>query len=110
MTHVKSAKPIFEMSKGLFTSTVSFSKNLLSLKSFNLLVTYSITKPATSPSRPLFLSTTNLSYASLNSSLLNKKPMYVVLASKLEDILVSFLYVRALYLVLPQFLQRYRAS
>jgi hypothetical protein len=27
--------------------------------------------------------------------------MYIVLISNLEDILVSFLYVRALYLVLP---------
>jgi hypothetical protein len=50
-----------------------------------LLVPYSITEPvtepATSPSRPLFLGTTNLSYASSISSLLNKEPMYVMLAS-----------------------------
>jgi hypothetical protein len=36
--------------------------------------------------------------------------MYVVLASNLEDILVSFLHVRALCLVPLQFLQRCRAS
>jgi hypothetical protein len=71
---------------------------------------YSITKPAILPSRLLFLSTTNLSYASLILSLLNKEPIYVVLTSNLEDILVSFLHVRALYLVLLQFLQRRRAS
>jgi hypothetical protein len=36
--------------------------------------------------------------------------MYVVLISNLEDISVSFLHVRALYLVLLQFLQRCIAS
>jgi hypothetical protein len=36
--------------------------------------------------------------------------MYIVLASNLEHILVSFLYVRALCLVLPQFLQRRTVS
>jgi hypothetical protein len=36
--------------------------------------------------------------------------MYVVLSSELEDISVSFLHVYALCLVLPQFLQRHRAS
>jgi hypothetical protein len=36
--------------------------------------------------------------------------MYVVLSSELEDILVSFLHMRALCLVLLQFLQRRRAS
>jgi hypothetical protein len=36
--------------------------------------------------------------------------MYIVLISNLEDISVSFLYVRALYLVLLQFLQRCIAS
>jgi hypothetical protein len=36
--------------------------------------------------------------------------MYIVLASNLEDISVSFLYVRVLYLVSLQFLQRCVAS
>jgi hypothetical protein len=36
--------------------------------------------------------------------------MYVVLLSELEDISVSFLYVRVLCLVLLQFLQRRRAG
>jgi hypothetical protein len=36
--------------------------------------------------------------------------MYIVLASNLEDISVSFLYVRALCLVSLQFLQRCVAS
>jgi hypothetical protein len=36
--------------------------------------------------------------------------MYIVLASNLEDISVSFLHVRALYLVSLQFLQRRVAS
>jgi hypothetical protein len=36
--------------------------------------------------------------------------MYIVLASNLEDISVFFLYMRVLYLVLLQFLQRRVAS
>jgi hypothetical protein len=73
---------------------------------YKLLLTYSTTEPANLPSRLLFLGTANSSYASSISSLLNKESMYVVLASNSEDILVSFLHVRALYLVPPQFLQR----
>jgi hypothetical protein len=42
--------------------------------------------------------------------LLNKEPTYVVLTLDLEDISVSFLHMRALCLVLLQFLQRYTAS
>jgi hypothetical protein len=56
------------------------------------------------------LSTVTLFYASLISSLLNKEPTHVILASNLEDISVSFLHVRALCLVLLQLLQRRRAS
>jgi hypothetical protein len=56
------------------------------------------------------LSSTNLRYASLFLLLLNKEPMYVILTLDLEDISVFFLYVRALYLVLLQFLQRCIAS
>jgi hypothetical protein len=36
--------------------------------------------------------------------------MYIMLISNLEDISVSFLHMRALYLVLLQFLQRCIAS
>ena len=50
------------------------------------------------------LGSTNLCYASLILSLLNKEPAYVVLILDLEDIFVSFLHIRALYLVPPQFL------
>jgi hypothetical protein len=50
------------------------------------------------------LGTTNLCYNSSISSLLNKDPMYIVLVSNPEDISISFLHVRALYLVPPQFL------
>jgi hypothetical protein len=52
-------------------------------------------------SRLIFLGVTNSCYNSLISSLLNKEPIYVVLVFDLEDILVLFLHVRALYLVLP---------
>jgi hypothetical protein len=55
-------------------------------------------------SRSIFLSVTNLYYNSSISLLLNKEPIYVVLASNSEDILVLFLHVRVLCLVLPQFL------
>jgi hypothetical protein len=40
------------------------------------------------------------------TTLLNKEPMYVVLASDSEDISVSFLHVRAFCPVPPQFPQR----
>jgi hypothetical protein len=56
------------------------------------------------------LSSSNLYYNSLILLLLNKKPTYVMLILDFEDISVSFLYVRVLYLVSPQFLQRYRVS
>jgi hypothetical protein len=59
---------------------------------------------------PKKLGSTNSCYNSLISSPLNKKPTYVVLASNLEDASVSFLHVRALCLVSPQFLQRCRAD
>jgi hypothetical protein len=73
-------------------------------------ITYSISEPATSVSRPLFRGTTNTCYESLISSLLNKEPAYVVLGSNLEDTSVSFLHVCALCLVLPQFPQRCTAG
>jgi hypothetical protein len=47
---------------------------------------------------------TNTRYNSSISSLSNKDPIYVVLVSDSEDILVSFLHVRALYPAPPQFL------
>jgi hypothetical protein len=50
------------------------------------------------------LGSSNLYYNSLISSLLNKEPTYVVLVLDLEDISVSFLYMRVLCLVPPQFL------
>jgi hypothetical protein len=50
------------------------------------------------------LSSSNLYYNSLILSLLNKKYTYVILILDLEDISVSFLHVRVLYLVSPQFL------
>jgi hypothetical protein len=50
------------------------------------------------------------SYESSISSLSNKELAYVVLESNLEDTSISFLHVRALYLVAPQFPQRCRAS
>jgi len=56
------------------------------------------------------LGATNLRYNSSISSLSNKEPMYVVLTSDSEDIPVSFLHVRALCPVLPQFPQRRRAG
>jgi hypothetical protein len=46
------------------------------------------------------LTITNLYYISLFLLLLNKEPTYVILISNLEDISISFLYIRALYLVL----------
>jgi hypothetical protein len=61
-------------------------------------ITYSTSKPANPVSRPLFLGTTNLPYAFLILLLLNKEPTYVVLTLDLEDISISFLHVRALYL------------
>jgi hypothetical protein len=75
-----------------------------------LTITYSTITSVNLLRRLKRLSSTNLRYASLILSLLNKKPMYVILASNLEDLLVSFSHVCALYLVLPRFLQRYRAS
>jgi hypothetical protein len=66
-------------------------------------VTYSTIEWVNLSSGSIFLSATNLCYNSSISSLLNKEPIYVVLASDSEDILVSFLHVRALCLVLPQF-------
>jgi hypothetical protein len=68
------------------------------------LLTYSITKPNTLPNLTKRLSGTNLYYVSLILLLLNKEPMYIVLVSNLEDISVFFLYIRALCLVLLQFL------
>jgi len=56
------------------------------------------------------LGATNLRYNSSISSLLNKELIYVVLTLDLEDISVSFLHMRALCLVLPQFPQRRRAG
>jgi hypothetical protein len=74
------------------------------------ITTYSTTQPANRPNPPKSLGTTNTTYASLDLFLSNKEPIYVVLASNLEDVSVSFLHVRALCLVSLQFLQRYRAS
>jgi hypothetical protein len=73
-------------------------------------ITYSTTEPATPPSRPLFLGTTNSTYASSIPSLSNKEPIYVVLASDSEDASLSFLHVRALCPVPLQFPQRRRAG
>jgi hypothetical protein len=73
-------------------------------------LTYSISEPATLVSWPLFLSTTNTCYESLILSLLNRKLVYVVLESNLEDTSVSFLHVRALCPILLQLLQRCIAS
>jgi hypothetical protein len=56
------------------------------------------------------LSSPNLYYNSLILLLLNKEPTYVVLRLDLEDISVSFLHVRVLCLVSPQFLQRCKVS
>jgi hypothetical protein len=56
------------------------------------------------------LNSPNLYYNSSILLLLNKEPTYVVLILDLEDISVSFLHVRVLCLVPPQFLQRYRVS
>jgi hypothetical protein len=50
------------------------------------------------------LGSPNLCYNSSISLLLNKKPTYVMLILDLEDISVSFLDVRVLCLVPPQFL------
>jgi hypothetical protein len=77
---------------------------------FAVLITYSTIESANLSKALKSLSTTNTSYNSSISSLLNKEPTYVVLASNSEDISVSFLHVRALCLVLPQFPQRRRAS
>jgi hypothetical protein len=74
------------------------------------ILTYSTIESANPSKAPKSLSITNTSYNSLISSLSNKEPTYVLLASNLEDISVSFLHVRALCLVLLQFLQRCRAS
>jgi hypothetical protein len=52
------------------------------------------------------LGTTNSCYDSSISSLSNKDPIYIVLVSDPEDISVSFLHVRALCPVPPQFPQR----
>jgi hypothetical protein len=83
-------------------------------KTYNLAltkpITYSTTKCVNLLSALKRLSTTNLRYASLILLLLNKEPTYAVLTLDLEYIFVSFLHVRALYLVLLQFLQRCIAS
>jgi hypothetical protein len=73
-------------------------------------VTYSIIELVTLSSWSKMLSSPNLCYNSLISSLSNKEPTYVVLILDLKDISVSFLHVRALCLVPPQFLQRCRVS
>jgi len=69
-------------------------------------VTYSTTESVNPLSWSKSLGSTNSHYKSLISSLLNKEPTYVVLTSNLEDTSVSFLHVRALCLVPPQFPQR----
>jgi hypothetical protein len=69
-------------------------------------ITYSTIEWVNPSSGSIFLGATNLYYNSSISSLSNKEPIYVVLASNSEDILVLFLHVRVLYLVPPQFLQR----
>jgi hypothetical protein len=56
------------------------------------------------------LGSPNLFYNSSILSLSNKEPTYVMLILDLEDISVSFLHVRALCLVPPQFLQRCRVG
>jgi hypothetical protein len=56
------------------------------------------------------LGSPNLCYNSSISSLSNKEPTYVVLILDSEDVSVSFLHVRALCLVPPQFPQRCRVS
>jgi hypothetical protein len=73
-------------------------------------ITYSITEWIKSPSGSKRLGSSNLCYASLILSLLNKGPIYVVLTSDSEDASISFLHVRALCPVPPQFPQCCRAG
>jgi hypothetical protein len=80
------------------------------MKLDSLKLTYSTIEWVNPSSGSIFLSATNSCYNSSISSLSNKEPIYVILASNSEDILVSFLHVRVLCLVLPQFLQRYIVS
>jgi len=82
-----------------------YLKNHLIIFSKNL-ITYSTTKSVNPLSRSKSLGSTNSHYNSLISSLLNKDPTYVVLISNSEDTSVSFLHVRALCPVPPQFPQR----
>jgi hypothetical protein len=86
------------------------SRALWCVGSFVYIITYpTITLVNPSPWSKR-LSSTNLCYASSILLLLNKEPTYVVLTLDLEDISVSFLHLRALCLVLLQFLQRCIAS
>jgi hypothetical protein len=86
-----------------FTELPEAKVNIMACK-FTVFITYSISEPATSVSRPLFLGTTNTCYESLILLLVNKELAYVMLRSNIEDTSVSFLHVRALCPVLLQFL------
>ena len=73
-------------------------------------ITYSTTEWINPLSGSKMLGSPNSRYNSSISSLSNKEPTYVVLASDLEDASVSFLHVRALCPVPPQLPQRRRAG
>jgi hypothetical protein len=77
---------------------------------FGVKITYSTIELPNPSNRPKSLGTANSRYAPSNSSLSNKEPTYVVLASNSEDASISFLHVRVLCPVLPQFPQRRRAG
>jgi hypothetical protein len=67
---------------------------------------YSTTEPAKAPSRPFLLGMTNSCYTSSFLLLLDKEPMYVVLASNSEDTSISFSHLCALCPIPPQFPER----
>jgi hypothetical protein len=76
----------------------------------SLSITCSIIELVTSSSWSKMLGSPNSCYASSIPLLSNREPTYVVLTSDSEDISVSFLHVRTLCPVPPQFSQRRTAG
>jgi hypothetical protein len=97
------------VTKKIFSSYVP-SINAKLLQDKTPPITYSITQQLKPPNSSKCLGTTNTSYKFSFSSLLSKEPAYVVLTSDSEVSSTSFLHVRALCPVLPQFPQCRKAG
>ena len=67
--------------------------NILGMGAYNYTLMYSTTEPATLPSRPLFLSTMNITYKILIYSQLTKELAYNTLVLDLEATSFCFLYI-----------------